>query len=243
MIHKAESLVVASSWQRNQLALQKHLQTEPLKDFLTWSTIQATMYVGDAPYIPAELSSIPAEQYHILRNPGIGGLQNGDLCTNLIHQYYHLKQWLDRTRQSLGAMDSIIEIGAGYGAMCLICRRLGFEGRYYIVDLPELEQIQWYYLSQTVPDYRSTAHWIKSPKSCDLLIACHSISEMPKSEREEIMSQIEVKEYLFTSFYKFDGVDNEAWFKKFAEKNPNSNWDFYLHPYQENIFYQVGVMT
>lgn len=236
-------------WQRNQEALQAHLKNDDIADFLNWSTIRATMFVGNgASFIEPEFLELTESSYPLrLDNPmcsviaetqvGNPELLWGWTSGNLIHQAYHLKQWLDRTKQNLSQMTSIVEVGAGYGAMCLICYRLGFKGRYYIIDLPELKQIQHYYLAET--EGLKWASWDIQPRFCDLLIACFSLSEMPLAEREQLLSQTVTKEYLFVSSYEFDGVDNEGWFKGLGGKI-GYDWLFYPHKWQENVFYMVG---
>jgi len=130
------------TWHSNRLALQCHLEHDSLDDFLAWSTIRATMYVGNVGYVTKEFEELEPELTIATRLSGFGSDTFGDNDPNLIHQAYHLKQWLDRTKQNLSEMTNIIEFGAGYGAMALILHRLDYRGYYYIIDLPELIQIQ-----------------------------------------------------------------------------------------------------
>lgn len=235
-----------NSWQQNQLALQKHLKDESTSDFLNWSTIRKTMYVGGgAMQIPGEYRELRKEWdkwMPVVRWTGFGGdvyrSKNGYATDpNLIHQAYHLKQWLDKSKTNVSKLSAICEIGAGYGAMALICRRLGFSGQYFIYDLPEMVEIQKHYLGGN----GIMALWELPKKSCDLFIACHSLSEMPVNEREKLLSQVETNAYLFASSYEFEGVDNQTWFHQLGGSTVGVDWLFYAHPYQENAFYQVGV--
>lgn len=232
-----------TQWDNYRQSLKQHLANDNLDDFLQWSTIQATMFVGNAPYIVREMIDLDNNCWEIAKNPKVGTTNTDHLCTNLIHQYYHLKQWLDRTKQDITKINSIVEIGAGYGAMALIIYRLGFRGLYYIVDLPELETIQRYYLTETTKNVKGQGviQWDSLPQSCDLLIASHSLSEMPINERETLLSQVTAKEYLFASSYEYENTDNAEWFNQFAGTTMGIDWEFYAHPHQENAFYQVGV--
>lgn len=246
-----------TDWDRNRAALRHHLKTEKLEDFLRWSTVEKTMFVGDVGFVAKEyrdimlngLPYITDETFNkfwpVLDETEIGNPKTlwGWTSGNLIHQLYHLKQWLDRSGKTVDQLSSIVEVGAGYGAMALICHRLGFEGRYYIIDLPELEHIQAYYLGQTIPEARSHIHWLQpssSVKSCDLFIACHSIGEMPIVVRERLLSQVQADAYLFASSYEFEGVDNATWLQRFADGKVGYDWAQWAHPYQENALYQVG---
>ena len=233
------------SWARNRRALQEHLKSNDLADFINWSTIQATMFVGDVGYVRKEYAEIMTDKQFtgsVIEETKAGHppLMWGWTSGNLIHQYYHLKQWLDLTRQDIREMGSIVEVGAGYGAMALICHRLGFKGRYFIFDLPELVRLQRYYLWETIGDL-DTIYWSFPLELCDLFIASHSLNEMPVVERERLLSQVAAKEYLFASSYEFDGVNNQDYFEQMAGSIQGIDWKFYPHRHQENAFYMVGI--
>lgn len=200
------------------------------------------MFVGNAPYIEHEYDCLLGCPKHhqwteAIRETWVGNptMFNHLTSGNLIHQAYHLKQWLDRSQKTVSELTAICEIGAGYGALALICRRLGFTGQYYVIDLPELVKIQQYYLGRN----GVMALW-ELPKSCDLFIGLHSLGEIPIAERERLLSQVAAKEYLFASSYEYEGVDNQKWFHQVAGMI-GRDWVFWPHPYQENAFYQVGV--
>lgn len=225
------------SWSRNQTALRQHLDRDNIRNFLSWSTVQATMYVGNAPYIPAELEALSPELRRAAEWDGLGPSLLGIYDTNLIHQAYHLKQWLDR--HNLDRQKVIVEFGAGYGAMCLILHRLGFTGRYHIVDLPEVIRLQRFYLWETLGNLDGI-YWGLPGEACDLFIACHSLGEVDPEAREGLLSQVETRDFLFASSYEFEGVDNQAWFTRLGS-TPGYDWIQYPHSYYENAFYQVGV--
>jgi len=251
-----------TDWDLNRAALRRHLETDKLEDFLRWSTVEKTMFVGDVGFVRKEFEELmsgydPTDiitlgKYNAIAETPIGNPKPmyGWTSGNLIHQFYHLKQWLDRSKVNvsqlsvgLSNLSAICEVGAGYGAMALIIYRLGFIGRYYIIDLPEPAQIQQYYLSRTLPNDWSNIFWLNtlpsSNLSCDLFIGCHSLSEMPVGERERLLSTVETDAYLFASSYEFEG-DNQTWFREFAESTPGYKWEQWAHPHQENAFYLVG---
>lgn len=234
------------TWLSNRIALQRHLEHDSLDDFLAWSTVRATMYVGsEAGYIAQEHLELDWMWESPTIYTGFGADKFGSYDPNLIHQAYHLKQWLDRTRQDLTQMTSIIEFGAGYGAMPLILHRLGYRGYYYIIDLPELIQLQKYYLGRVAPELAGRTFWLQSQPlsgmSCNLFIASHSLSEIPPEDRERLLSTVTAKEFLFASSYEFEGVDNAIWFQRFAGSTVGYDWLFEPHKWQENAFYMTGV--
>lgn len=233
-----------TDWSDNQHALRQHLKHDKLSDFLRWSTIEKTMFVGDVGFIHKEYDYLcTAYKYNhlvrLIKETSVGNPKTlyGWTSGNLIHQLYHLQQWLDRSKQDISQLSTIFEIGAGYGAMALVCKRLGFKGQYYIEDLPELKQVQGYYLHNTIG--LDNIIW-RVPEKCDLLIACHSLGEMAVSEREALLAGVVADGYLFASAYEFGNIDNQAWFTQFAGR-VERQWGFYLHTYQENAFYLVGV--
>lgn len=226
------------SWQRNRAAIREHLDQNDISHFLDWSTIQATMYVGDAPYISHELAQIPIKDLHIAENPHIGTRNASPLCTNLIHQLYHLRQWINRRKLDISRLDDIVEFGAGYGAMALICHRFGFIGRYHIIDFPELARLQRYYLWQTLGNLDGF-YW-DLPPLCDLFIGCFSLCEASIEDREKLLSHVAVRDYLFASSYEFDGIDNQTWFTQLGG-TVGYDWVQWPHPFMENAFYQVGL--
>lgn len=235
-----------TDWDRNRAALRHHLKTDTLENFLRWSTVEKTMFVGDVGFVRKEYEEIMGYgviRYYPIIETWVGNPKpfNDWTSGNLIHQLYHLKQWLDRSNKTVDQLSSIVEVGAGYGAMALICRRLGFEGWYRIHDLPELAAIQYYYLRETGAIEKTLWTEPRYAISCDLLIACHSLSEMPVTERERLLSQVDADAYLFASSYEFEGVDNSDWLQRFAGGKPGYDWAQWAHPWQENALYQVGV--
>jgi hypothetical protein len=47
-----------TTWDSHRLSLRTHVANHSLSKFLRWSTITATMFVGEAPYIEHELLSL-----------------------------------------------------------------------------------------------------------------------------------------------------------------------------------------
>lgn len=228
------------SWTRNQVALRQHLDRDDIRHFLRWSTIQATMYVGNAPYIKRELDALRPFAYW---QPAVfwdrqGPSLIGESDTNLIHQAYHLKQWRDKRPLDMSQLKTIVEFGAGYGAMALICRRLGFTGSYHIIDLPEMERLQRHYLWETLGNLDGF-YWELPGQQADLFIGCFSLCEVSIKEREKLLSQVAARDYLFASSYEFDGVDNQTWFTQLGG-TIGYDWVQYPNEFQENCFYQVG---
>lgn len=239
---------LSSSWQQNQLELRKRiLKTTDMKAFPYWSVIQATMYVGDAQYIhnvelPHVASLIPLDvlviDKDIIAEPASIGCNDGRiLSTNLIHQAYSLSQ-LDL---GISKLDAILEFGGGYGAMCLLCRRLGFKGRYIIYDLPEFSLLQQYYLScynveaeywasltelELKPIKKSSElHAPFSRNVVDLLIGLWSLGEVDDlSFRDYFLGWYPAQNYLFAYGRTWHGINNTKWFDRLQYKYQEIEW-------------------
>lgn len=200
------------------------------------------MYVGNAPWIGNEYDYIRrmgVEDSIVARlSFGGGGVAHAD--TNLIHQAYHLKQWEHRTGRRVENTKRVIEIGGGYGAMCLICRRLGFEGQYWIEDYPEFSLLQAYYLDNVLGP-NDVGFYLPYRPICDLLIACHSLSEMPAEERGQYLEVIQPNGYLFAFHCEHEGVDNLAYFTEFMRERPEYEWQQWTPEHLPNARYQVGI--
>ncbi len=148
---------------------------------------------------------------------------------NLIHQCYHLKQWEDVTGKKVGELDTILDFGAGYGAMALIINRLGFKGEYIIYDLPEFSLLQqWYLGKQGTENVRwfTDANELKGYcNNYDLMIAIWSLSETPFRLRREFLRKMDMKSFLFMYWLKFMDLDNAGWFDNFIQRHLEYKWN------------------
>lgn len=116
--------------------------------------------------------------------------------------------------------SSIVEIGAGYGDMCSLVHSLGFKGKYTIVDIPETQPIQNFYLNKQgiEPDYSFEDDNVGP---ADLVIATWSLSETPLEYRKQLMPKIiDSKNWLVLSqFSVFGESHNKEYFDNvFSDK-------------------------
>ena len=165
----------------------------------------------------------------------------GQLSMNLIHQAYHIQQWERATGRKINTLDTIVEFGGGYGAMALLCHRLGFEGKYIIYDLPEFSLLQEYYLSQF--GLLANVTWPKGgerkPKDVDLFMGLYSISEVPLKDRPQAM--VKANSYLFLYSGLWEGWNNVEWFRQFA-MSTTLEWQHseLTHLPDANNWYSIG---
>lgn len=237
------------TWDNHRRSIRKHILEEKPETFLKWSTVRATMYVN-APFTAIEYKALSGRLREATKGKSFGGLTYRGHDTNLIHQAYHLSQWEKVTGRQVGSLNRIIEFGGGYGAMCLVCRRLGFKGKYIIYDLPELGLLQGYYLSSALGvddfSYKAQNYLLDDPDryyliNCGLFIASHSLSEVDFELRRLMLSRVNAASLLFIFHCEHNGVDNLEWFRQLAEDRPEYEWSSWYTEHLPNQWYQIGV--
>ncbi len=200
---------VADFWTLKREAMRHHLVTEPLEQFPQWSTIVATMFVGPTAYMPLEWAALRADDAPRWER-AIGAEINGYPNTNLAHQAYHLLQWERHTGLRVEQLSRIVEVGGGYGACARVCRALGFTGAYVIYDLPEMVELQRYYLDRcgVAAECRDV---FSGGEQADLLVGLFSLSEMSIAEQARYLGGIDAPHFLAGLHdAPWQGVDTHA---------------------------------
>lgn len=171
--------------------LYKRVLAEDVTQFWEWPCVYHTMLVehwqGPVAY---ELAHLDSRYWDAVALPHFGPgdgilMADGYLSRNMIHQAYHIQMWEQVTGQRIAALDTIVEFGGGYGAMALLCHRLGFEGKYVIYDLPEFSLLQEYYLSHFGLLHKVEWNPKRKPRNADLFMALYSLSEVEPSKRDD----------------------------------------------------------
>jgi hypothetical protein len=127
------------------------------------------------------------------------------------------------------APQSIIEFGAGFGALCRHIHERGFFGTYTIFDFPEFLLLQEFYLKLNNID-TSRISFVSSidalsPKTKNgLLIAMWSLSEVGTALRENFLAKTQPSAFLIGYQPRFAEVDNLEYFKKLTESRPDLTW-------------------
>lgn len=236
-------------WRSNEIR-RKLLRSNP-EQFLRWPIVIGAMFTQDEA-TRRELDWLEgqpdwAERWQpALREPGFGNpdrLPEPYAWTSggLVTQAFHLAQWEQSSGREIGELDSILEVGGGYGAMCWLCYQLGFDGVYQIADLPELSLLQQYYLSQlegvegACPNLLNGLRWSIQPEPAELLIACYSLSEMPVADRASYLQCGHAHRLLAVQDY-FNDVYNLEWLR--ALDYPGKEEDQVLaHLFRPGLFH------
>jgi len=124
-------------------------------------------------------------------------------------------------KEDLSKYESIVEIGAGYGDMCSVVHAMGFKGKYTIVDIPETQPIQNFYLNKQgiTPEFSFEDDNVGP---ADLVISTWALSETPVEYREQLMPKIkDSKNWLILAQSNIFGFSvNEDYFANFfKDKN------------------------
>lgn len=210
------------TWQRHRRSLKSHVRRDDPLEFLRWSTLVATMFVGNAPYIVHEFEELNTKRWtDAIEEPWFGNAIPYEYARytsgNLIHQAYHLKVFEDFSGIRINDLNSIYEFGGGYGAMALIARNLGFTGKYVIHDLPEFSLLQEFYLSNIGIEAELVTE-LPDQKDYDLFIGCFSISETSLPFRERIFDAIHTDAYMLVFQHVWEGINNDDYFYDFVER-------------------------
>lgn len=225
-------------WEAWRLDLWQRAQTQDPTRFWEWPCVYHTMlqnhWTGVIRYEAEQLRNLRNYEFERFRNtvviPHFGPpdyFPSTQYSMNLIHQAYHIYKWETTTGQRINTLDTIVEFGGGYGAMALLCHRLGFEGKYIICDLPEFSLLQEYYLSQF--GLLANVEWnpVEKPKDVDLFTALYSLSEVEPEKRMGYLPSV-VNSYLFLYSGQWEAWDNVKWFQEeFPAKwrqNDNVQW-------------------
>ena len=234
-----------NGWEKISQTLRiQHAPNESVDEFIRWSTVQATMFVGNPPFVLEELEVLRKSDWdrwkRLIKDPGIGKPYFHDVVTyasgQYIYQCYLLDYFEKMTSIDITQIDHVVEFGGGYGVMRNIFARAGFEGHYTIFDLPEMSILQEYYLERVLTDRQLEQTTLTtremSTVHTDLILGISSIGESPFSARNRFLSKVTADYYFFVAGAKFYDVSNEKYFQTFADTNAHLNWDIRKNPHR-----------
>lgn len=221
-------------------------QILPAELFFTWPEIRHTMLQDHWPELVVREKN---EMLRVSRKlPADAYDPNPSLYRNNIRQMYHLWKWEQVTGKKISDLESIVEIGGGYGAMAKMARRMGFRGEYTIFDLPEFSLLQqWYLERELVVGVEFITELPEKPHpsmgvQADLMIAIYSMSEMPKGLRTDILDTYYLGSFLSLYSGQWEAYDNTSWFEFTLRRYgfPNVFHEEQTHHFDKNNFYSIG---
>jgi putative sugar O-methyltransferase len=151
-----------------------------------------------------------------------------DCSSNTLKNLHHILSYEEISGKNITDYDTIVEFGAGCGELASMIHKLGFEGDYYIHDLPQVARISKYYLTTSlVSDNVSGAgiyiddvtavplvyNDIDSEKNSKILfIGIWSVSETPYEYRDKIADYYKGQDFMFIAQRQIWNYDNFDYF-------------------------------
>lgn len=247
---ESRDIIIENEWVNRLNQLRQNVKNKDPRGFLQWEVIRQTMFHECR---EAELNYLKKmDDWSVwemaLQESAIGCPRRypklKSSSGNLIHGAYHLARFLSFNNLNVAKLDTIFEFGGGYGSLCQLFYKLGFQGKYIVYDLPEFSLLQEYFLkslnmnlnvtTENTSDNHKTVALISDvsklaqhlpKKSIDMLIATWSLSESPISLRQNILKTIgNPDNYLIAYQENFSGANNAEYFSNLIRFNPNYTW-------------------
>ena len=235
-----------ASWVGFTATLRETGRTRDPRAFLTWPIVRSTMFAArDSPWVALRVAALQASprwstdwQAALVEDDAGSPEPYAGLPTSsgtLIQHAYHLEMFEQVTGQRLQDVATVVEFGGGYGSMCRLLHRVGFQGTYLIQDLPESNEIQRYFLAAAGITPKADVTFVSDPDEIDrltkdpdrpaALIATWSLSEAPVSVRDRLLDAVaDFDVFLLSYQLEFDGVDNVEYFNSIVERFPDHEW-------------------
>ncbi|MHB1316312.1 MAG: hypothetical protein ACYCZW_00455 [Minisyncoccota bacterium] len=244
-----------SEWLQNQKNLRELILTKDPRDFINWVVILYTMFYDAATVEFDSLRQSPRwDNTYVphLHEDKIGNppryIKSLSSSGNLIHHLYALEQLYSVVPNlHLSTLTSIMEFGGGYGSLCRLCYRLGFQSSYEIFDFKIFQELQKYFvLSTSIAQYFKKIRFIDTSEnitsSPDLFISLWSLSESPLALRKEIILKIQFPKYVLIGYQpEFSGIDNIQYFMSLTQNMQQYVWIEKDIPHIPENKYLIGV--
>jgi len=143
-------------WQENTDSIENYFLNGFSMSFLRNKVIKKTMFMytfrkwKNIQKELIDLSMDKAKAKEILRECSLGKplLNDWEYASsgNNIHHLYHLLKFFKETGAKMDDVDTIVEVGGGYGNMAKIFKKIHPDSTYTIVDIPIFSYIQILYL-------------------------------------------------------------------------------------------------
>lgn len=143
----------------------------------------------------------------------IGGdniVSYSNACLRMIH-YASIVMYLNPS--------SICEIGGGVGQFYAILRALGYKGKYYIYDLPDVRAFQDKYLAEVSNQTGLQLPLEESGKGCDLLVSFYALGEFDDEKKQWYKHIIDAAPHGYIAWNPHSGANDDL--SIFDNKNIN----------------------
>jgi len=222
--------MVNDLWAQLHSDIVMHLDSNTnIENFLQWPSIKSTMHSAGCNRVQYEaLLNNNWDKWKValkedsFGNPTLSTFYPATSYASIYHAY-SLSQL--KPTGDVSDIKSIFEFGGGYGSMCKLIHRLGFNGTYTIYDLPGLLRLQEIYLSKVgVKTDKITLTDTLPTIDVDLFIAEWSVGESPIELRHKVFENIKFKECIISFNSLFGNFKNLEYFDELAKSMPNYEW-------------------
>lgn len=200
------------------------------KDFLRGQIISRTVCPTYTRSVPDLINCLDSNDSHILE-----ALKDPEWGRPTLHKNLKVSltsaqsgRYIKMMKDHFGILPykdltHIVDIGGGYGNMYRIMSSLGYRNRYQIIDFPVMHELQLRYLNKVCDDISNLEQIDLDmekaiPTGKSMLIATHSVNEMPLDMRKTIEPYYKNYDYLFFNHNRnFNGIDNIEYFKSLMD--------------------------
>lgn len=198
--------------------------------FLRQSEVVRVMHNTDPNIVNPLIEQLKGnEKIPLVQDPSVGspriaweGMSQSTMRS--LHYYEEVSELFD-----VSTINHVTDFGPGYGNNCRVWHSLGFKGDFFLVDLPEMNEIQRHYLSQVLEDTSNLTFMQAGPdivpqKSKALFFATFSLNETTQKVRDLVEPQILLHDYIFIHYNKSfpveeKSIDNIDYFDRFKERH------------------------
>jgi hypothetical protein len=194
-------------WENFKNEVKYKLETDKIENFFNWDVIVRTMVAG---IDDIEFQTLLGSKYWpfweknleetILKPNSYSRFP--PTSTNNAHHAYSLDVLMNFSNLMLNEYTTVLDFGGGYGNTCRLFKKCGHNDNYIIYDIPELIQIQKFYLESNNLNekiiFKSNEDKVENIKSNSLFLALWSLTETPVFERKKMLDNL--------NFFSFDNI-------------------------------------
>jgi hypothetical protein len=210
------------TWAFRRKSLREKMREEGgLDNCLSWPVSREALITGVTQFSTEEREMLRqrfarAAVAPNLGNPNVGSFPDGSNGT-YVRQALVAQNIHDHI-QPIANMSYIAEFGGGFGALAVVCNRLGFRGEYQIVDFPELAIIQEWYLNAMNINATLTED-VYSIKRPDVVVSVCSLDESSTQTRIDFMVHTIESRHIIVFNRGFMPPNEHDWFENWFDSN------------------------
>lgn len=241
-------------WEQIAYLVLKKISKFGFYNFLRFRLIKDTMFANNDNNFDKYLSLIDIDKdQRFIKEVSFGNpvlSKNAKFTSiNKLHQFYHLKLFNELSHRKHS--DIFIELGGGYGLLCLLCIKFFKVKKYIIFDLEGFLYLQKIYLLKIltkeefsrihfVSDINILIRIISKIKRFDFF-AFWSFSEIDIHFRKKFISIIKKSKFFLIGYQDyFHEINNYKYFEKFVKELKEFSIFKNKHPCHKDNYYLFG---